>query len=166
MAVAPHRANLARGDFGDTTIAVPTAARHSVEISGFAPVEIMFKPRPAYTEEARRVQIEGEVLLEMLFSASGEVRFVRLVRGLGRGWMKAPSPRRARSASARRNAKGVQWIPRPSSTSYFNLPIKRTLWKEHRNETFISCHSVDSPAHGGRETGCCGGSAARPHRRA
>ncbi len=85
MAVAPHRANLARGDFGDTTIAVPTVARHSVEISGFAPVEIMFKPRPAYTEEARRVQIEGEVLLEMLFSASGEVRFVRLVRGLGHG---------------------------------------------------------------------------------
>src|SRR5204862_7345721 len=48
-------------------------------------VEILSKPRPAYTEEARRQRIEGEVLLEILFAASGQVRVLRIVRGLSDG---------------------------------------------------------------------------------
>ena len=48
-------------------------------------VEILSKPRPAYTEEARRRRIEGEVLLEILFAASGQLRVLRTVRGLGHG---------------------------------------------------------------------------------
>jgi len=47
--------------------------------------EILFKPRPAYTDEARRLRIEGEVLLEVLFAASGEARVLRTLRGLGHG---------------------------------------------------------------------------------
>ena len=47
-------------------------------------MEIQFKRRP-YTEEARRQHIEGEVLLEILFSSGGEARLVRLIRGLGHG---------------------------------------------------------------------------------
>jgi TonB family protein len=49
------------------------------------PVEITFKPKPAYTAEARQQKIEGEVLLEVLFSASGRVEVLRVVRGLGFG---------------------------------------------------------------------------------
>lgn len=49
------------------------------------PVEILAKPRPAYTDEARRLRLEGEVLLEVLFSASGTARVTRLLRGLGHG---------------------------------------------------------------------------------
>jgi TonB family protein len=48
-------------------------------------VEILSKPTPAYTREARLKNIEGEVLLEMNFCATGEVRVLRLVRGLGAG---------------------------------------------------------------------------------
>jgi TonB family protein len=48
-------------------------------------VEILFRPRPAYSEEARRQRLEGEVLVEVLFTAAGEARVTRLVRGLGRG---------------------------------------------------------------------------------
>ncbi|MGP8243129.1 MAG: energy transducer TonB [Bryobacteraceae bacterium] len=48
-------------------------------------VEILFKPRPAYTEEARKLKIEGEVLVEVLFTASGEVKVLRVTRGLGHG---------------------------------------------------------------------------------
>ncbi len=47
--------------------------------------EILSKPRPAYTDEARRLRIEGEVLLEVLFRASGEARVLRTIRGLGHG---------------------------------------------------------------------------------
>jgi TonB family protein len=49
------------------------------------PVEIVQKPRPDYTDEARKMRIEGEVLLRVLFSASGEVRVLDVVRGLGYG---------------------------------------------------------------------------------
>jgi TonB family protein len=48
-------------------------------------IEILHKPRPAYTEEARRLQLEGEVLVEAVFSVAGEVRVIRVVRGLGHG---------------------------------------------------------------------------------
>src|SRR2546429_2735180 len=40
---------------------------------------------PAYTEEARRLRIEGEVVLEVVFGASGKLHVVRVVRGLGHG---------------------------------------------------------------------------------
>ena len=49
------------------------------------PLEILSKPTPAYTDEARAMKIEGEVLLEVEFTASGEVRVMRIVRGLGHG---------------------------------------------------------------------------------
>jgi TonB family protein len=49
------------------------------------PLEILFKPRPTYTEEARRAHIEGDVVLEVLFTATGNLRVLRVVRGLGYG---------------------------------------------------------------------------------
>ena len=48
-------------------------------------VEIIFKPNPAYTEEARGLKLEGEVLLEVLFGANGQLHVNRVVRGLGHG---------------------------------------------------------------------------------
>ena len=53
--------------------------------SAQSPVTILEKPRPAYTEEARQLKIEGEVVLEVLFAASGRARVIRVVRGLGHG---------------------------------------------------------------------------------
>jgi TonB family protein len=48
-------------------------------------VEIVSKPSPVYTQEARRLRLEGEVLLEVLFTANGQMRVNRVVRGLGHG---------------------------------------------------------------------------------
>ena len=48
-------------------------------------VEITFKPQPAYTDEARSLKLEGEVLLEVMFSANGTLHVNRVVRGLGHG---------------------------------------------------------------------------------
>jgi len=48
-------------------------------------VEITYKPNPAYTEEARNLKLEGEVLLEVEFLASGQLHVNRVVRGLGHG---------------------------------------------------------------------------------
>jgi TonB family protein len=49
------------------------------------PVEITYKPNPVYTDEARSLKLEGEVLLEMIFYANGTLHVNRVVRGLGHG---------------------------------------------------------------------------------
>ena len=48
-------------------------------------VEVLYKPKPVYTDEARKLNIEGEVLLEVMFGANGELHVNRVVRGLGHG---------------------------------------------------------------------------------
>jgi TonB family protein len=48
-------------------------------------VEITYKPQPVYTDEARRLKLEGEVLLEVSFGANGTLHVNRVVRGLGHG---------------------------------------------------------------------------------
>jgi TonB family protein len=48
-------------------------------------VEITYKPKPVYTQEARDLKLEGEVLLEVMFAANGQLHVNRVVRGLGHG---------------------------------------------------------------------------------
>lgn len=48
-------------------------------------VEITFKPQPVYTDEARRLKLEGEVLLEVMFGGNGTLHVNRVVKGLGHG---------------------------------------------------------------------------------
>lgn len=48
-------------------------------------VEITYKPNPVYTDEARNLRLEGEVLLEVMFAANGQLQVNRVVRGLGHG---------------------------------------------------------------------------------
>ena len=49
-------------------------------------VVILAKPKPLYSDEARKLNIEGEVLLDVVFLASGsQVHVNRVVKGLGHG---------------------------------------------------------------------------------
>jgi TonB family protein len=48
-------------------------------------VEIVFKPKPAYTEEGRTLKIEGDVRLQVRFTAAGQVRVIKVIQGLGYG---------------------------------------------------------------------------------
>jgi TonB family protein len=75
------------GGFGDADVpAAPTVHSRSAEPATKAlPAEILSKPTPIYTAEARNLRIEGEVLLEVVLEASGSLRVVRVVRGLGHG---------------------------------------------------------------------------------
>jgi TonB family protein len=68
------------------------------------PVEVLFKPSPEYTDEARALKIEGEVVLEVEFCANRELRVLRVVRGLGHGL----------DESAVRAAKGIRFTPAQS----------------------------------------------------
>lgn len=85
LASGGARASVAAANFGDTTVAGPTPHSQPVTASPLTPAEILDKPRPAYTEEARRLKIQGEVLLEVGFAASGQARVLRVISGLGHG---------------------------------------------------------------------------------
>lgn len=78
-----------QGGFGDADVPVPAPVRSNAAAADAAaktlPAEILSKPTPAYTEEARKLRVEGEVLLEVVLEASGQLRVVRVVRGLGHG---------------------------------------------------------------------------------
>lgn len=72
----------------DSSIAAPYSARKSVTKSVEAntkAVEILGKTRPMYTEAARRLRIEGEVLLRILFGADGKLKVQSIMSGLGHG---------------------------------------------------------------------------------
>jgi len=77
---------LAHAGFSDATVASGSGASASAAVSPVTrPVEILSKPKPVYTEEARGRRIEGEVLLQVMFAASGQVHVLATVRGLGYG---------------------------------------------------------------------------------
>jgi TonB family protein len=49
------------------------------------PVEILSKPAPQYTEEARRLGVQGEVVLSVVFQADGTLKVVSVIKSLGHG---------------------------------------------------------------------------------
>lgn len=85
----------------DTRAAQPAAPQAARQPPKEVPLEIVSKPRPTYTDEARALKIEGEVLLEVEFTATGEIRVLRVVCGLGHGL----------DQSAARAVQGVRFKP-------------------------------------------------------
>ncbi len=81
------RGTVRESGFGDAdVVAAPQPKAQSTEpVVKTLPVEITYKPRPAYTDEGRQLKIEGEVLLDVVFSATGQIRIVKVVHGLGHG---------------------------------------------------------------------------------
>ncbi len=80
------RGSIQQGGFGDSRPIAEAAKTSKMTVSpATTPVEILSKPNPIYTDEARQLRIEGEVLLKVLFSASGHVEVLQTVRGLGHG---------------------------------------------------------------------------------
>jgi TonB family protein len=80
------RGNVQASGFGAQEIAQNTP--HIQRVDSGPPttsVEITFKPNPAYSEEARSLKLEGEVLLEVMFGANGQLHVIRVARGLGHG---------------------------------------------------------------------------------
>lgn len=77
---------VATGGFGSQQVAKGGGPKIVAADTGAAsPVEITFKPNPVYTDEARNLKLEGEVLLEVSFGANGALHVNRVVRGLGHG---------------------------------------------------------------------------------
>lgn len=72
--------------FADANQPAPVQPHPAAKVSSeTAPLEILWKPKPQYTDEARKLGIQGEVLLLVAFCASGDIWVVRVIRGLGHG---------------------------------------------------------------------------------
>jgi TonB family protein len=82
---APSGGSVRQSGFGDAKPAQSHVKPVESPASKILPAEILSKPAPSYTEEAKALRIEGEVQLEVVFEASGQIRVLRVLRGLGHG---------------------------------------------------------------------------------
>ena len=76
------RPGVVEGAFGNV---LAVTARKTSGTAIDTPVEILELPKPVYTQEARDRKIEGEVILEVVFSSKGTVEIQRVVQTLGYG---------------------------------------------------------------------------------
>ncbi|HEV2380810.1 MAG TPA: energy transducer TonB [Terriglobia bacterium] len=60
-------------------------AKPQAPAATFEPVVITAKPDPVYTAEARQLQVQGEVVVRVVFTAAGRVQVVGVQQGLGHG---------------------------------------------------------------------------------
>lgn len=85
------------------------------------PPQKIYAPQPLYTEEARQGRIQGVVILEAIIDAKGNVREVKILKGLPMGL----------SESAVETAR--QWRFKPATKEgkpvavYFNLTVRFSL---------------------------------------
>ena len=101
--VSASRGTVRQGGFGDADVVAASQpkAKSAEPVVKTLPAEITFKPRPVYTDEGRQLKIEGEVLLDVVFSATGQIRIVKVVRGLGHGLDESAVRRGKNSVQAR-----------------------------------------------------------------
>jgi TonB family protein len=82
----PAEPRAAKSQFETITAqAMGPANRPPESGAGSVALAILDKPRPEYSGEGRVLKIEGEVVLEVLFTAAGEIRVLRVLHGLGHG---------------------------------------------------------------------------------
>src|SRR5271156_581469 len=76
-----------QGGFGDenAVVAAPKVRQTANTVAKSTPIQIIFEPKPVYSDEGRAKKIEGEVLLQVVFTGSGDVKVLRVVQGLGHG---------------------------------------------------------------------------------
>jgi TonB family protein len=78
------RGKVTQGAFKDNT-AVETPKVMVSNTGNETTVEVISHPTPQYTPEAKQLKIQGDVVLEVRFSADGRCHVIRVVRGLGHG---------------------------------------------------------------------------------
>ena len=67
------------------TVASDGSGRGGAAASASAGVTILYKPNPAYSAEGRERKIQGDVVLEVIFLASGQIKVIGVVSGLSFG---------------------------------------------------------------------------------
>jgi len=94
---------------GFSTPDVKRAAAPVVAAVSETPVIVTNKPIPQYTDEAKKMRVQGDVVLKVTFTAEGSVEIVRVIQGLGHGLDEQAerAARRIQFKPATRNGKPV-----------------------------------------------------------
>ena len=80
------RGTIQQGGFATATVDTSKPEAHQQQqVAAVTPVEITDKPHPEYTDEARNLKLEGEVLLSVVFKANGQIQVLGVTKGLGHG---------------------------------------------------------------------------------
>jgi periplasmic protein TonB len=87
-------------------------AREQEQQAAVQPVEILDKPKPEYTAEARTQKIEGDVVLQVVFKATGQIEVLGVKKGLGHGL----------DESAERAAQKIRYKPAISNGQPVDFP--------------------------------------------
>lgn len=86
---------------GFSTPEVKRAAAPIIVAVSETPVIVTNKPIPQYTDEAKKMGVQGSVVLKVIFDANGSVEIVGVIKGLGHGL----------DEQAERAAKQIQFKP-------------------------------------------------------
>jgi len=76
---------VATGSFGSPGAGTAGPSVAKVQEPASTSIVLVAKPLPQYTQEAKQLHIEGDVTLEVRFTASGQVQVLRVMNGLGHG---------------------------------------------------------------------------------
>src|SRR5882724_2005425 len=80
------KGNIQAGGFGDQTVATEAPKKKVVDAGpADTPVTILDKPKPEYTADGRKLKLEGDVVLDVVFLANGKIVINRVISGLGHG---------------------------------------------------------------------------------
>jgi TonB family protein len=81
-----NHGTVATGNFGSPIGGIASGSNApKVQEPAATPLVVTVKPLPQYTPEAKQLHIEGDVTLEVRFTASGQVEVLRVMTGLGHG---------------------------------------------------------------------------------
>jgi TonB family protein len=94
-----------------TAAPTPTAQVASTNL------EVISKPAVQYTAEARQLRVQGDVILRVTFTASGQVLIQGVVRGLGHGL----------DEEARRVAEHIRFRPATRNGQAIDLTTNITI---------------------------------------
>lgn len=87
VSAAPKKSTVVAGGFTDAAAAMAEAPKKKVAAGGPADTtpDILDKPRPEYTAEGRKLRVEGDVVIDLVFLANGSIQINQIVSGLGHG---------------------------------------------------------------------------------
>jgi TonB family protein len=115
--------NASQGNYGKVAaVAMPTATQVAaapklVAAPTVTSLEVLSKPPVQYTAEARQMHIEGDVVLNVTFLATGQVVVNGIVRGLGHGL----------DEEARRVAQQIRFRPATDNGRPVDVTTKITI---------------------------------------
>jgi len=95
----------------------PVVKQAAVETPASTNLEVLSKPPPRYTSEARQLKVKGDVVLRVTFTAAGQVVVQGLVHGLGHGL----------DEEARRVAQQIRYRPATRNGQAVDLTTNITI---------------------------------------